>query len=312
MASGTRSLALGFFAIYLVGIHLTSAAASCWKNTPCSPITETAFPGPWESNIFAPSSRTVRPRSLISPTTGDLISLYNGTARLDADDPMVVLDFGIEVGGLVSLEYTVSGTGSSSGSVGLAFTEAKDWIGRRSSDSSNGRFRSPDGAVYSTFSGPGHVVYTMPDAQLRGGFRYITLFMTSEADTVAVNLSDVSLAIGFQPTWRNLRAYQGYFHSSDEQLNRIWYSGAYTLQTNAVPPDTGRWVPMLSAGWANNGTLGPGDTILVDGAKRDRAVWPGDMGVAVPSMFVSIGDLECVTSPLETSRSPRVCVRVSV
>jgi hypothetical protein len=275
MASRIRqkSLALGFFAIYLVGIQLATAAASCWKNTPCSPITETAFPGPCESNIYAPSSRTVRPRSL-------------------------VLDFGIEVGGLVSLEYAVSGTrGGGGGSVGLAFTEAKDWIGRRSSDSSNGRFRSPDGAVYSTFSGLGPVVYTMPDAQLRGGFRYLTLFLTLEGGTATVNLSDVSLAIGFQPTWRNLRAYQGYFHSNDEQLNRIWYSGAYTLQTNAVPPDTGRWVPMLSAGWANNGTLGPGDTILVDGAKRDRAVWPGDMGVAVPSTFVSISDLEYDPSP---------------
>lgn len=97
----------------------------------------------------------------------------------------------------------------------------------------------------------------------------------------------------------NLRAYQGYFHSSDELLNKIWYSGAYTLQTNNVPPNTGRWVPMLSGGWANNGTLGPGDTIIVDGAKRDRAVWPGDMGIAVPSAFVSTGDLTAVKNALQ-------------
>jgi len=289
--------ALGFFefAIWFVNIPQVAATSSspsspaCWKNTRCSPITETAFPGPWESNIFAPSSRTVRPKSVVSLATRQVVSAFNGTARLDTNGSAVVLDFGIEVGGLVSLRYRVSGVGG--GSVGLAFSEAKDWIGQWS-DSSNGRFRGPDGAIYSNFDGPGTVDYTMPDAKLRGGFRYLTLFLISEGSTAAVDLLDVSLAIGFQPTWSNLRAYQGYFHSNDEQLNAIWYSGAYTLQTNAVPPNTGRWVPMLSTGWANNGTLGPGDTILVDGAKRDRAVWPGDMGVAVPSAFVSIGDLE--------------------
>jgi hypothetical protein len=52
-------------------------------------------------------------------------------------------------------------------------------------------------------------------------------------------------------------------------------------------------------GWANNGTLGSGDTIIVDGAKRDWAVWPGDMGIAVPSAFVSLGDLDSVKNALK-------------
>jgi hypothetical protein len=138
----------------------------------------------------------------------------------------------------------------------------------------------------------------MPDEVMRGGFRYMTAFLTTSSGTY-VNVTDVSLEISFQPTWTNLKAYQGYFHSNDELLNRIWYAGAYTLQTNAVPTNTGRWVPMLANGWANNGTLGLGDTIIVDGAKRDRAVWPGDMGIAVPSSFVSTGDLDSVKNALQ-------------
>jgi len=39
--------------------------------------------------------------------------------------------------------------------------------------------------------------------------------------------------------------------------------------------------------------------VIVDGAKRDRAVWPGDLGIAVPSTFVSIGDLEAVKNALQ-------------
>lgn len=141
---------------------------------------------------------------------------------------------------------------------------------------------------------------------LRGGFRYLTLFLltdessSSSSSPTSLSITDISLEIGFQPTWSNLRAYQGYFHSNDEELNRIWYSGAYTLQTNYVPTNTGRWFPTLSAGWANNGSLSNGSTVIVDGAKRDRAVWPGDMGIAVPASFVSLGnDLESVKNALQ-------------
>lgn len=268
---------------------------SCWRNTTCSTIKEAAFPGVWDDNIFAPESRLVAPKSILSASDGETSSPWSGSATLVSNGSRLVFDFGKEVGGIVHLTYTA--TGNSSGAVGLAFTEAKNWIGEWS-DSSNGELVGPDGAIYSNFTGPGEVAYTMPDEKLRGGFRYLTLFLITES--TSVNFTSIKLEIGFQPTWSNLRAYQGYFHSSDSLLNSIWYSGAYTLQTNAVPVDFGRWVPFLHTGWANNGTLGPGDTIIVDGAKRDRAVWPGDMGVAVPSTFVSIGDLDSVKNALQT------------
>ncbi|KAK3692122.1 Six-hairpin glycosidase-like protein [Podospora appendiculata] len=285
-----------FGAVYIIPILSRQALAqSCWRNTTCSAITEAAFPGVWESNIYAPYSRTVSPKSVLSLATGKLVSEYAGTTALAKNGSAVVFDFGLEVGGIVTIKYTASGKGT--GALGMAFTEAKNWIGEWS-DSSNGGFRGPDGALYSNFSGPRAVVYTMPDAKLRGGFRYLTVFLV--AQSASVMISDVSLEIGFQPTWSNLRAYQGYFHSNDEVLNAVWYSGAYTLQTNAVPPNTGRKAsPMAASGWSNNGYLGPGDTIIVDGAKRDRAVWPGDMGVAVPSTFVSVGDLESVKNALQ-------------
>lgn len=222
------------------------------------------------------------------------MSSYHSSATLTGNGSALVFDFGIEVGGIVSLAYSASGAGQ----LGLAFTEASTWIGEWS-DSSNGGFKGPDGAIYGNIATAGKGAYVMPDEKLRGGFRYLTVFLITTSNS-SVTLTDVSLEIGFQPTWSNLQAYQGYFHSNDELLNRIWYSGAYTLQTNAVSVNTGRQVPFVKTGWANNGTLGPGDTIIVDGAKRDRAVWPGDMGVAVPSTFVSIGDLDSVKNALQT------------
>ncbi|KAK5722576.1 hypothetical protein LTR15_005807 [Elasticomyces elasticus] len=296
-------------ALYSILLLLpVTLAQPCWRDTNCTGPLEPAFPGPWEANNYSPSSRNVRPRDVLAVANASIISPFPGASSLVGNGSALVFDFGIEVGGIVSVDYSTTG---GSGRLGLAFTEAKNWIGL-TSDSSNGDFGSSnaslrgnfdqacnDGAIYGQFSGPGQHSYTMDLPHLRGGFRYLTLFLLTNSIT-ALEISDVSCEIGFQPTWSNLRAYSGYWHSNDEDLNKIWYSGAYTLQTNSVPINTGRWIPALSQGWANNGTLSNGSTVIVDGAKRDRAVWPGDMGIAVPSTFVSIGDLDSVLNALAT------------
>jgi len=281
----------------------TALAQSCWLNTDCTGPRDSAFPGPWESNIYSPSSRTLSPVNVLSLSNASVISSYPGVNTLAGNASALVFDFGIEVGGIVSVDYSTTG---GSGQLGLAFTEAKNWIGL-ASDSSNGAFSRgvgdqacDDGAIYDYFTSSGNHSYTMDLLHLRGGFRYLTLFLLTNSTGTTVSLNNIELEIGFQPTWSNLRAYQGYFHSNDEELNKIWYSGAYTLQTNNVPTETGRQVPTVKVGWANNGTLSNGTTVIVDGAKRDRAVWPGDMGIAVPSTFVSIGDLESVKNALQT------------
>ncbi|TIA41438.1 Six-hairpin glycosidase [Aureobasidium pullulans] len=281
----------------LVGFGTSAQAQSCWGNLTCTGPLDAAFPGEWSTNIFAPSSRTVAPTSILSLANASVISAWPGPAHIAGNGSALVFDFGKEVGGLATITYTAQG----SGALGLAFSEAKNYIGLWS-DSSNGKFApgGGDGAIYDNFTTAGNHTYTMHKAHLRGGFRYLTLFLITNETSSTIDINTISLEIGFQPTWSNLQAYQGYFHSSDDDLNKIWYSGAYTLQTNAVPVDTGRWVPTLAVGWANNGSLSNGTTVIVDGAKRDRAVWPGDMGVAVPATFVSIGDLDSVANALQT------------
>lgn len=288
---------------WILALSVLANSKSCWRNTTCSGPVDTAFPGKWERNIYAPASRTVRPKSILHETdTRSTFKRGSGHNVLKGNGSQIIFDFGLEVGGIVTVHYTASAAGS----LNLAFTEAKNWVGQ-ASDSSNGAFKLGDGHLSYDITGPGKGTYTMPDKKLRGGFRYLTVFLTTADNaTATLDVSDVSLEIGFQPTWSNLRAYQGYFHSNDELLNRIWYSGAYTVQTNAVPVDTGRQIPTVAYGWDNNATLGPGDTIIVDGAKRDRAVWPGDMGIAVPSTFVSIGDLESVKNALQVMYNTQV------
>lgn len=175
--------------------------------------------------MFSPSSRTVSPKAAFDLATGNSAKL--GSVSLTSAQSGVYYDFGLEVGGVATIKFSVSST-DGNGALGIAFTEAKDWIGRVS-DSSSGIYAREDGALYANFSSTGTNTYTMPVEQLRGGFRYMTLFLDGATSSVTIN--DVSLELSFQPTWSNLRAYQGYFHSNDDLLNKIWYSGAYVSVT---------------------------------------------------------------------------------
>ncbi|MFC1418051.1 alpha-L-rhamnosidase-related protein [Streptacidiphilus cavernicola] len=251
-------------------------------------------PRPWDAYNLSPASRTVTPVK-VTRTTGTVDGasgvLTGKEVTLTGAGSSITLDFGKEVGGLTSLHF---GAGNTAGQqLGLAFSESSQYIGP-DSDSSNGGGGS-DGAIYADVA-PG-TGWTVPQASLRGGFRYLTLFSRTGGP---ISLDHVSLDITFAPTTANLRDYDNYFYSSDPLLNRIWYAGAYTVQTNTIAPTTGRvWGPP-AGGWDNSGTVGTGDTVLVDGAKRDRTVWPGDLGVSVPTEYASLGDLTPTRNALTT------------
>lgn len=272
--------------------------AQCWRNTACTGPLEPSFPGPWEHNMYSPTSRTVSPARILDASK--FRSAYPGPAKLHGNGSLLVFDFGKEVGGIVTVTYTASGEGS----LGLAFTEARNFTGEVSDESNGGG--GPDGALYENITSTSGS-YTMPLDKMRGGFRYLSLFTMSDTH-ISVDIKSIKLEISFQPTWPNLRAYTGYFHSSDQLLNRIWYAGAYTVQTNTIPPNTGRVWPAPSEGWLNDAVLGSGDSVIVDGAKRDRAVWAGDLGISVPSALISTGDLDSVRNALDVQYANQVRV----
>lgn len=167
------------FAIaYFLAVTATATAENCWRDTQCSTITEPAFSGPWDENIFAPETRRISPVNVLSLDDGSIISAYPGGNSITGNASALVIDFGVEVGGIISVSYSTTG---GSGSLGLAFTEAKDYIGLQS-DSSNGKFAlgtgdfaCDDGALYSDFPAAGNHSYIMPDEKMRGGFRYLPL-----------------------------------------------------------------------------------------------------------------------------------------
>eukprot|EP01043_Picozoa_sp_COSAG02_P024736 COSAG02_NODE_1362_length_13050_cov_22.164775_8_plen_671_part_00 len=141
--------------------------------------------------------------------------------------------------------------------------------------------------------------FTPPIAQLRGGFRYLNLFLESGA--TEVEIAAVSLAFVAAPTaGADPSAYSNYFNSSDELLNRIWYGCAYTTQLCSIDPAHGRQWTAPETGWNNGVVIGSGSTLLVDGAKRDRTIWPGDMGVSVATALATLGEANSSINSLET------------
>lgn len=82
-----------------------SFARTCWRNTTCTGPLDTAFPGKWRSNIYAPSSRIVSPKSILSVATGNVIANYPDIPSLIGNGSILVFNFGIEVGGLATCYY---------------------------------------------------------------------------------------------------------------------------------------------------------------------------------------------------------------
>lgn len=244
--------------------------------------------------ILSPSSRTLKPVEVVR-TYGQVLnpnSILDGEATvLQGQGSYLVLDFGKEVGGIISLQF--GDTSDERQSLALAFSESSLYTGLESDHSDNGG--TGDGFLSLNVTPQGE--YTMPIEKLRGGFRYLTIGLTTSG---SVQLKNVSLHFTAAPMLADLREYKGSFQSSDDTLNRIWYAGAYTVQLDTIDPSQGGVYPPPVSGWLFNGVSGTGSTILVDGAKRDRFVWPGDLGIEAVTAYVTTGDTLSVKNDLNT------------
>src|SRR5690242_8428206 len=269
----------------------------CTLLTPLSLVSATTTK-PWDAYNYSPASRSVRPVAVHSQSGNVTTSkTYNGTYTLPPGSRLS-LDFGIEVGGWVSFSVeTTSLANTSAPQLSLAFAESPSFVRAISDDTGSTPTQDWDQALNVTLPS-GSVFYTIPKEKFRGGFRFLTINAVAH-----VEITNVTCEIGFAPNTPDLRDYGGHFYTPDDDLLvRTWYAGAYTVQTNIAPKDTGRWLPQVRPGWAYNNSIGISGPILVDGAKRDRAIWPGDLGIQGTTAFLALGadGLESVYHALET------------
>ena len=102
------------------------------------------------------------------------------------------------------------------------------------------------------------------------GFRFVRIDL-DDADSM-IELKSVRAVFLF----RDLE-YRGSFKCSDERLNRIWETGAYTVHLNM-------------------------QDYLWDGIKRDRLVWIGDMHPEAMTIFSAFGCNEIIPASLDLVR----------
>ena len=219
-------------------------------------------------------------------------AITGGTTLLSSDifgRPFVVYDFGREIGGKVRLKANNT---AGAPKLGLAFSESWQFMTTTSDFSGD-----PRGVVTEThYFDPPKGASAINDEVIRGGFRYLMVFLASPG---SVTLSDLSLSFTADPTMADLRDYQGAFLSSDDTLNKLWYSGAYTSQMSTIDPNTGRPYPAQPGPVRNDALVAQGDSFVSDGAKRDRLDWGGDNVVSNPVAYLSTGETEPSKNSLE-------------
>ena len=206
----------------------------------------------WRRYVVGPQGRDVAARQVIRSE-----GVLHPEAMLTEDDryatmsegSLAVVDFGQVVSGKVELSL---GEGST-GSVILSFSESMRFLRPGSDESRYGLGDLSYGPISAA------ITWTSP---YRRTFRYLLIRATGNVPIDAVRLY-------FTPPMWPASASNGSFLSDDDQLNRLWYHGAYTLQlTTASGTATdadGTWEPVrgrldiAASSWRSIGLSRAGD-----------------------------------------------------
>ncbi len=155
--------------------------------------------------------------------TGDLTLTFNP----DGPAPSLVFDYGREVAGVPWLELSRV---ANEPAVRVSYTESGAWTGPDGDDHgshNDSANRSRVEIITATGSG------RLTSGLIQGGQRYQRVALESPG---AVTIS--SAGMRFAAYAATPDDYAGWFVSSSEELNRVWYEGAYTVQINQLPANT--------------------------------------------------------------------------
>lgn len=288
-------------------------------------------PGRWKPYVLAPTGHDVEPVSVLSadPRGGQIkgdtkavLGKSRHPVRLVStgdrtESPLVTLDFGKNTGGKIRVH--VAGASATPPKLHVCFSESRQFAATEPQDNDGQAAHAPGcdtaniwngypGTAY-TYDSDSHTLEldpaklpaTLTDPQLRGGFRYATLFLDGPG---WVDVGAVSLDFNAVPKQPDPAAYKGWFLSSDNELNKIWYAGAYTVQLNTWMSDTAKSWP-YEPGEADHADdqvphADPREEVIFDGGKRDRIVWQGDLAVQAPVTYLSTNDVPAVDNSLSS------------
>ncbi|KAG8625479.1 hypothetical protein KVT40_007230 [Elsinoe batatas] len=248
----------------------------------------------YKQYVLAPAQRSVTP-AILYDVQGDVnnpTGVGNGsTTQFNSVNSSIILDFGKNIAG--SVRFSVSALSGDAEFLGFSFSESSLWVIPYECDSGTAAIR--DSPLWFLVSKTGD--YAADKAHQRGGSRYMGIWHNS---TGSITLNSVSVNFTAAPEMTDLQDYQGWFHSDSEKLNRVWYAGAYTNQLCTLDPSTGNALGVPGTNWYYNASIANGTSVLSDGAKRDRLVWPRDIAISGPTMFVSTNSLDGIKNGIDS------------
>lgn len=334
------AVSAGVTVISMLTVNAAAAQPAHGAQPAKNPWTDTGYQprqGDWRPYVLAPRGHVVEPVSVSSVSArggsvqGDpkaLLGKGSKPLRLTGSgdrtqSPLVTLDFGKDVGGKIRIR--VAGASKTPPRLHVCFSESKQFAASPA-QSNNGEDAVAPGCdtanIWNGYPGqpytydadshtftvdPAKLPATLTDSQLRGGFRYATVFLDGPG---WVDLGAVSLDFSAAPKQSDPAAYQGWFLSSDNELNKIWYSGGYTVQLDTWMSDTAKSWP-YQTGEADHSDAqvpgaDPGQEVIFDGAKRDRVVWQGDLAIQAPVTYLSTDDVPAVDNSLSSLASQQL------
>ncbi len=233
-------------------------------------------------DALAPTSRDVRPVRVVSTSgqvknAGALTGQAKGTTTLtrsaNGPDPVVLLDYGRNVEGFPY--FNVSG-GTGDPTLSAAYSEVQAYLTPKGDIQILSGSFGGDLHRYNTFSikGPG----VLRNKRIQGAQRFQQIRLTTPG-TVELSAAGIDFSAPLASPD------QGFFVSSSDVLNRIWDSSVYTARLDSLPADSepGKKTPPL----------------LVDGPKRDRNVWSGDLLTPGQTVYYSTGASQHIQGSLD-------------
>ncbi len=280
-----RTLAISSTLVLAVPIaaaaHPAAADAELGPGIPAS--TDALWPADpdWHQYVLAPSGPNVSPVRVTSASgavdnAAGLVKRGRQATTLTktagGPDPVVVLDYGRNVGGV---PYFQISSARGDATLHAAYSEVLAYLGPSGDNLVLTGAFGEDLNRYDTYSIKS--AGTISNPRIQGAERYQEIRLTTPG-TVTLT------AVGIR--FSSLRAdYGGYFVSSSDVLNRAWYQSAYTVQLDSLPANS------------EPGVQTP--PVIVDGAKRDRKVWGGDLLTADQNAYYSTGASANVKGSLE-------------
>lgn len=219
-----------------------------------------------------------KPELLLEPNTGQSDIFGSGMCQLDSRDgkkPSIILDFGRELHGGLSIHLSavspaktpsvrirfgesLTETCSELNSVSLVESGSHEHMNLKNNTATNDHAMR-DMVITLPYYGGTEIGNT--------GFRFVRIDLLTP--DLLVNLKEVTAIFRY----RNI-PYLGSFKCSNERLNKIWETGAYTVHLN-----------MQDYVW--------------DGIKRDRLIWLGDLHPEVSTITHVFGADESVPATLD-------------